>query len=271
MFFKAVDCKRYICIMKKPHIARRIINRFVRCASFCRFKFKYPRIKIINPLKIGTFYSQEGQDFFLSSLLFNYLNQNANSWVVDVGCNHPSLFSNSLVFEKWFGCRVLAIDPLEEFGSMWASERPSAIFVTAAIGGTSDTIELSVPQGELADNMFSSVAGGVNKAKNLACSVRTVPCLKLADILSSHNINEVLLMSIDVEGVELGVLKTIDFEKVMVRCIVLENNSTNLYGSNEVRDYLIQNGYLFIARIGFLDDIFVHSSMINCLPNDLLY
>lgn len=257
--------------MKKPHITVRIINRIARYLSYIDFKIRHPRVKIVNPLKIGTFYSQDGQDLFLASLLFNYLNNNTNSWVVDIGCNHPSHYSNSLAFEKWFGCRVLAIDPLEEFGAMWARQRPSSVFLAAAIGCSSSSVVLRVPQGELADNMFSTVAGGVNKAKEFECLERTVPCLKLAGILSDQGIKEVLLMSIDVEGVELEVLKSVDFERVMIRCIVLENNSTNLYGSNSVRDYLTQQGFNFFARIGFLDDVFIHGSMINGLPNSLLH
>lgn len=256
--------------MKKPSIGIRIINRIARYLSYIEFKVRHPSVKIIQPLKIGTFYSQDGQDLYLSSLLFNYLNNNPNPWVVDVGCNHPSHFSNSLFFEKWMGCRVLAIDPLEEFGVMWAGQRPSAKFISAAIGCNSDSVVLRIPKGDLSDNMFSTVTGGVNKLESSEFSERTVQCLPLSGILSSQGITEVLLMSVDVEGVELDVLKSLDYEQVMIRCFVIENNSTNLYGSNAIREYLIQRGYVFLARIGFLDDVFVHGSMTNGLPNSLL-
>lgn len=256
--------------MKKPSIAIRIINRIARYLSYIDFKIRHPSVKIIQPLKIGTFYSQDGQDLYLSSLLFNYLNNNPNPWVVDVGCNHPSHFSNSLFFEKWLGCRVLAIDPLEEFSGLWSQQRPSAKFISAAIASTSDSIVLRVPKGELSDNMFSSVIGGVNKAAELEFSERTVQCLTLSGILAEQGIKEILLMSIDVEGVELEVLKSLDFQQAMVRCFVIENNSTNLYGSNAIREYLTQRGYIYFARIGFLDDVFVHGSMVNGHPTSLL-
>jgi FkbM family methyltransferase len=256
--------------MKIDQILTKSINRILRFASHIGFKIKYPYVKVMRPNEIGTFYSQDGQDLVLASLLFNYINNNSNPWVLDIGCNHPSHYSNSLFFEKWFGCRVLAIDPLEEFGPMWAHQRPSATFIPAAIGCISDSVVLRVPKGELSDNMFSTVDGGVNKRKDVELIERNVTCLRLSDVLFSHNINEVMLMSIDVEGLELEVLKSIDFEKVTIRCIVLENNSTNLYGSNCIRKFLLQHGYIFIVRIGFLDDVFVHGSMINGHSNSLL-
>jgi FkbM family methyltransferase len=226
---------------------------------------------MIYPLKIGTFYSQDGQDLFLSSLLFNYLNNNPNSWVVDIGCNHPSHFSNSLFFEKWFGCRVLAIDPLAEFGKIWARERPTAKFISTAVGCSTVPMSLNIPQGDFSDNMFATVTGGVSKAIGLESLERTVQCKPLSSILAEQGITEVLLMSIDVEGVELDVLKSINLDVSMIRCMVIENNSKNLFGSNEIRDYLTSRGYAFFARIGYLDDVFIHKSMISGHPNSLLF
>jgi FkbM family methyltransferase len=256
--------------VKKSNIITKIFNRLVRYVSFLKFKIKHPSVRVVKPLYIGTFYSQDGQDIYLSSLLFNFLNNNLYPWVVDVGCNHPSHYSNTLFFEKWLGCRTLAIDPLEEFGDMWASQRPAAKFISTAVGSNLDSVTLSIPKGEMSDNMFSTVTGGVNKSGKLDYQERTVQCLPLSRILSEQGITEVLLISIDVEGVELDVLKSINFEKVMIRCFVIENNSNDLYGSNDIRKYLIERGYVFYARIGFLDDVFVHRSMISGHQNSLL-
>ena len=256
--------------MNKSNIFSKIKNRLVHHVAHFNFACRYPRVPIIDPLKIGTFYSQAGQDLFLSSILFNYLNNNQNSWIIDVGCNHPILYSNSLVFEKWFGCRVLAIDSLEEFRALWAKQRPAAIFLATAIGYATDSVVLRIPQEESDINIFSTITDGSIETKNFQFQERTVTCSKLANILSNHDIIEVLLMSIDIEGMELEAIKGIDFDKVMIRCIVLKNNSTNLYGCNDVRDYLKKSGYIFFARIRFLDDVFIHRSMINGLPKSLL-
>ena len=257
--------------MKKKNIFFRSYNLLKRYLSYIAFRFKYPNVKMIYPLKIGTFYSQDGQDVFLSTLLFNYLNNNPNSWIVDIGCNHPSHFSNSLFFEKFFGCRVLAIDPLSEFEKIWSHERPTAKFISTAVGSSTTSIKLNIPQGKFSDNMFATVTGGVNKAAELESLERTVQCKSMSSILAEQDITEILLMSIDVEGVELDVLKSLDIDSVMIRCMVIENNSTKLYGDSVIRDYLTCRGYVFFARIGLLDDVFIHQSMISGHPNSLLF
>lgn len=242
----------------------RVYNKVSRFLQYVVFKFKYSKVPIVRPLLVGTYYSQDGQDLYLSSLLINYLSNNSDSWIVDVGCNHPRNYSNSLFFEKWFNCRVLAIDPLEEYSDLWARQRPAAIFVNTAIGSSSDFVILRVPSGERADNMYASVKGGAYKVEYGGDYVeRTVKCSKLSEILKLHNISEVLLLSIDVEGLEADVVKSIDFEKCVVRCIVLENNSSNAYGDDDVREYLNDQNFIFYARIGHLDDVFIHRSMIN--------
>lgn len=247
--------KRFVSIVR---------NRLNRLYAYIQFKLKYPNVKIVDPLRVGTYYSQDGQDLFLSSLLFNYLLNNPNPWIVDVGCNHPQHLSNSLFFERVFNCRTLAIDPLIEFADLWANQRPSAIFVNSAIGDKSCPVVLRVPSGSNADNMFAAVEGGHYKKEFGGDYIeRTVRCMKLSELFESHCITEVLLLSIDVEGFELEVLKTIDLKKCLIRCIVLENNSSSLYGSDDIREYLHSLDFAFYARIGVLDDVFVHSSLIN--------
>ncbi|MBT8568916.1 FkbM family methyltransferase [Polynucleobacter paneuropaeus] len=241
----------------------RVKNRIIRLIQFLNFKLKNPGVKIINPNKIGTYYSQDGQDFYLSSLLFNYIENNPNPWMVDVGCNHPKNFSNSLFFEKWMGFKVLAIDPLDSFFEAWSSGRPSAIFECGAISSTLSSVKLRIPKGGAPENMFSTIEGGISKLQDLEFDEREVRCFKLSALFNKHQIKDVLIMSIDVEGVELDVLRSIHFEAVSIKCILVENNSTNPYGSSNIRTFLRSKNFIFHARIGFLDDIYIHQTMFN--------
>ena len=111
--------------------------------------------------------------------------------------------------------------------------------------------------------MFSFVENGFNKRPDIYFEKRTVPTNTLKDIFEANGISEVLLMSVDVEGFELDVVKGIDFNAVLIRCIIIENNSKSLYGSDDIREYLIKRNFNYHARIGHLDDVFVHASMIR--------
>lgn len=238
----------------------RILNKFVYKCKLVSFKFKYPNVPIFLPIQIGTFYSQKGQDLYLSALLFDIIkNDHENLWVIDVGCNHPSKYSNSLFFEKYFKIRVMAIDAIQEFERIWSAQRPQAKFIATAVGANSGIVKLNIPSDPDADNMFSFVESGSNKKPEMLFQKRTVSLTRLADLIKKFDIKEILFISIDIEGFELEALKGIDFEVVKIYCIIFENNSHSLFGSEEIREFLEQKGFQFCFRIDSYDDVFVNS------------
>ncbi len=242
----------------------RLINWLIRQIDFLKFRIKNPRVPFVKPLTIGTYYSQEGQDLYLSSLLFSELESSAGGYVVDVGCNHPEKYSNSKFFEKYFKCKTIAIDPIEEYRELWKELRPEAIFIATALGSLPGTVSLSIPEsGSFYDDMFSSITGNNPKISGTNCVVRDVPCVTLASVIAEHKLEVITLLSIDVEGVELDVVRGIDFERVLIKCLIIENNTVNLFGSEEIREFLRLKGYVFFSRIGFYDDVFLHKSLLQ--------
>jgi len=215
----------------------------------------------------NTYFSEYGQDLYLSSILLNYIRNHSGAWIVDVGAGEPEFLSNSLYFETYYGCQTLAIDALEENHDAWKQERPNARFVVSAVGSEEGTAELLVPlEGDAMSSSIVDDVKNINKNNNLK---RMVPLRTVDSILDSENIKTVMLLSIDVNGYELEVLKGIDFGKVEIKSIVLENKLDNLIGSKLVRMFLKARNYVFIARLGDSDDVFLHQSMINGIPGRL--
>lgn len=246
--------------------AKRILKWMYRQIKHVKFKYKYPEILIINPKTIGRYYSQDGQDVIVSSMLFKLLKNKENKFIIDIGCNHPTKFSNSYFFEQHFQCKTIAIDPIAKFHELWKSKRPSAIFIPTALGKIIGSVTLNIPaENSNYDDMFSTITGSNPKVGKIKWESRTVPCTTLNAILEEHNIKEVLIASIDVEGAEMDVLQGIDFEEIKIDCLIIENNTNDLYGEDAIRSYLNKKSYKFISRIGFLDDIFLHSSAIEKL------
>lgn len=245
----------------------RLINWLMCQLAFIKFRVRHPMVPIIKPLLVGTYYSQDGQDLYLAALLFNVFKSKEKQYVVDIGCNHPERFSNSKFFEQYFNCKTIAIDPIEEYGTLWHELRPDALFIPTALGETDGSVTLSIPNGSVAyDDMFSFTAGRNPKIGSTECTQRNVPCVTLASILAAQQVSSVIVLSIDVEGAEMGVLQGIDFEQVEIQCLIIENNTDGLFGTEEIRLYLVNKGYVFFARIGFLDDVFIHHSLANKLP-----
>ncbi len=230
-------------------------------------KFRYSNVRFIRVKRaIGSIFSQDGQDLYILPILFKNISLDKENWLVDVGANHPIEYSNTFLFEKYFGCKTIAIEPLQEFESTWNIERPQAEFISLALGSTRGETQINVPIN--GDTMFSNVSGGVNKNIHVGgYESRVVKVDTLTNILKKRGIFDVLLLSIDVEGYEIEVLKGIDFDKISFRVIVCENNSDGMLGDNSIRDYIISQGYIYYARLGWNDDLFINHSILKSISS----
>lgn len=246
-------------------------NYLVSAWKFAMFRIKYPSVAFVRPLKkVGTFFSQDGQDLYVSSLLVPIYDKINSRVVIDVGANDPQKFSNSLFFEKYLGCETIAVDPLREFESQWRSTRKKAEFYNFALGSKEGELVLNVPAHY--DNMFSSLDGGHRKenVKSVPHERRLVKVTTLTKLLKSIDVSNVLLMSIDVEGSELEVLRGTDFNSLTFMCVLIENNSDGYFGDDTIRDYMLERGYIYFARLGWLDDLFLHPLIYAMLDRDSL-
>jgi hypothetical protein len=70
-----------------------------------------------------------------------------------------------------------------------------------------------------------------------------VPCVPLHDILAHYNIQHVDFFSLDVEGGELMVLQSIDFDCFSFDVAVVELDGTNKAKDERVRSLLSDAGY----------------------------
>lgn len=231
------------------------------------FKAKYPGVELVFGRKV-TFFSQSGQDAYVASLLVRCLSHsNTFKGVIDVGANHPVYLSNTYFFEKWLGCEVLAVDPVNSYKDQWKAERPRARLVDCAAGSDQKTAILSVPVGDengMIGNDFSDMYSSLSAAGKLDDSglkrEKTVAVKRLSVIMEESGFDSALYCSIDVEGYEMEVLKGIDFCRHDIVCFSIENNNNGFLGDERLRKFMRDNGYRFVARIWGLDDIFVKES-----------
>ena len=79
---------------------------------------------------------------------------------------------------------------------------------------------------------------------------------KLSTICMENNIEKVNYLSIDVEGAEFEVIKSIDFDKVFIDVIEFENNY-NDSNTHQIVEYLANKGYMIIPH-QTLDIFMIH-------------
>jgi FkbM family methyltransferase len=76
--------------------------------------------------------------------------------------------------------------------------------------------------------------------------------VRLQSLFDKYDIKKVDLISIDVEGAELQVLNSIDFDKTEIDVLLIENN----YGLEKETEFLVSKGYKLLGNIQW-DSVFV--------------
>jgi len=203
--------------------------------------------------------SQCGQDRYVSKTLFPSL---AEGFYVDVGANDGETHSNTYHFEKRRGWNGICIEPHPDAFSILESKR-ECIKYNCAIDTQEKVVDFYCNTGhtEQLSGLLDYYHPKHLSRKDLEIaehggdsSLIKVQARPLSDILRECSISHIDYLSVDVEGAELAVMKSIDFDEVSITCIDFENN----YDTTDVEDYLIQKGYEVKARIKW-DTIMIKS------------
>ena len=80
-------------------------------------------------------------------------------------------------------------------------------------------------------------------------AVKTIECNTLDFLLKEHtNVTFFYFLSLDVEGAELSVLESIDFERVGFGIVLAEANSFFMHKHLALREFLEEKGYEFFQE-----------------------
>jgi len=204
------------------------------------------------------YYSQVGQDRYLNEKIFK---GKEPGYFVDIGANNGITFSNSYFFEKRLNWKGICIEPLPEIYQQLKINR-QCICIEGAIAQEQGEREFLCLQGP---DMLSGLVDefdprhveriyGELQACGGSYEVIHVKTYPLQFLLELHGVTHIDLCSVDTEGSEFSVLKSIDFSKVKIECIVVENN----YQTTTIEEYLLELGYQLVQKLG-MDDVFLHS------------
>ena len=214
------------------------------------------------------FHAEEMQDFIAFTYLKNIKKNFGNGFFIEIGAHDGISGSTTKVFES-IGWNGICVEPNPNLFKKLIENR-SCDCINAAI--SSENIEFvkfinilnngsfrSFLAFGLSDedikiklnNIQKAIYNKLNKYDKLDIEELYVNVQKFKTILDNYKeINHIDFMSIDVEGGEYNIVKTIDFAKYTFSCVTIESHS------NEVRDVFIRNGYKLLCSTTS-DDIFV--------------
>jgi len=204
--------------------------------------------------------SQLGQDRYLNE---NYFKNKTNGVFVDVGAHDGNTYSNSKFFEE-LGWTGLCIEPIPSIFNKLKDSR-KCICENYAISDTEGENEFLLVHGyaEMLSGLakeydpmhLDRIKGEINHYGGSKELIK-INTLKLQTLLDKHNITKIDFLSIDTEGNELKVLKSVNFNKTNIFAIAIENN----YKDKSINEFLSTVGFKYITNLD-VDEIYINNNL----------
>jgi FkbM family methyltransferase len=190
-------------------------------------------------------------EFAEDLILINSFKLKDQGVFVDVGSNMP--ITNSVTFQLYMkGWSGINIDGNSDLIKTYFSNRSKDYSVCELIDETEKEVEFIKFSGHALNTISSSQVFDWNKDQIIGKEKRITK--RLSTVLESYwpEGKGIDLLTIDVEGMDLAVLKSHDFQKFPAKIIVVEMHGFNIMrpGDNSIFNYLISKGYILKAFSG---------------------
>lgn len=235
-----------------------MVSKFLRKLK----KLIFPKPIIVNEILYSS-YSQAGEDSIINFLFTDKLVDKIS--YLDIGTNMPDYCNNTYFFYKKGG-RGVCVEADKTLIQHIASVRPLDKVINAGV---------AVDRAEGEADFFIFNNNGLNTFdKSEALFRQSNGKFKIVEVVkvSLIGINNIIensfdtypdLLSIDIEGLDLDVLKSLDFNRFPIPVICVE---TCIYSENHIRpknpaiaEYLISKGYEIYADT-YINTIFVNKN-----------
>ena len=198
------------------------------------------------------FYSQYQQDKYLEQNVFHGYK---NGFFMDIGAHDGVSLNNTLYFEKQNNWTGVNVEPIKNVYDKLVENRPSSINLNCAVSDIDGTAQFYCNTGytEMLSGLKSNYderhferLNRENHENNSITQVIDVETKRVETICDIHNIKQIHYLSIDVEGAEFSVIKSINFNKVVIDVIEFENNYDDI--NLPIIQYLESKNFVIIHK-----------------------
>ncbi|MGQ0654900.1 MAG: FkbM family methyltransferase [Betaproteobacteria bacterium] len=217
------------------------------------------------PWKPRHSYAQQGEDIILWHMLGEVLKRNPVTYL-DIGAHHPVVNNNTYLFyEK--GHRGVLVEPNPALHETLAAARPRDTLLRAGIGAGGETeADYYVISGDGQLNTFSKQAADEVHARtggrHSVEGVIRMPLLNINEVMQKHFGRAPHLLSLDTEGFELPILRSLDFERFRPEVVCLDVLE---FGTGRVRnaavELMLEKNYA-IRGATFVNAVFIDARLI---------
>ena len=223
----------------------------------------WPRIAAYLRMRAGIYYrkswSQCGEDLILR-YLFDILHIPRPSYI-DIGAHHPWRYNNTYLFYRQ-GASGLNVEPDPSLHAALRRWRRRDINLNAGIGPRAAEMDFYV-MSERTLNTFSAdeARNYVDKHGFRIDATKRIGVQTFAQAVDTHLGRTPDLVSLDVEGLDLDILRSIDFSRYRPHAFCVETVSYAGGDGSGVKNaaihtLMLQNGYMLYADT-YINSVFV--------------
>jgi len=180
---------------------------------------------------------------------------------LDIGANDGVTFDNTLVLESYYGWTGICVEPNPDSFQKLAKNRPKCINIHGGISENRDRLEfikvtgyaemLSGWKGDMTQDQFNRIDSEIQQHGGTK-EIIFVESYSLNSLLMKHNIKDIDFISLDTEGSELKILRSIDFSTIRIGVICIEiDTSLTKEKYNAIQEFMLEHGYTLDLKLGF--------------------
>lgn len=238
-----------------------LLKKFPRRAGFSeRFSVDMSDVASGKYMETRGWLGQESEDRWLFEHFFHSMK---NGTFVELGALDGLRFSNSYIFEKLFGWKGILIEgETLNYGALESNR------------GQDTTSVITLHAGVCEERGMLRLRGSGPMASQYASDKRisTAPCFRMDDMLNFSGLEHVDLLSLDVEGAELTVLQTLDFNRYPTSVTIVEMREVDEDSNPLIRKLLHSEGFCrFASDVGHSNEVWVNpgSARLGIAPESL--
>jgi FkbM family methyltransferase len=233
-----------------------IVNKFLSLALQKRCRYGYARL--LGLFRVAYFPAANALD----EKLLKYLGDRERGTFIEAGANDGISQSNTWYLERyknWRGvlvepvptmaklCNRFRLSPVENIalGEMKDTGSTITLYYGALMTVAADATQNRLHGGSSLQHATEGAAWNSEQVYEFQCKVTTV-----SDLIEKHNLGRVNLLSLDVEGYELKVLRGVDFSKHCIEFILIETNQIDFVVAE------LKNTHRLVEQFSFHDYLF---------------
>lgn len=213
---------------------------------------------------VRTSYSQCGEDLIMD-FLFNQLGIEKPGYI-DIGAHHPTYINNTFLFYRK-GCRGINIEPDPSLIGAFETKRSDDINLNIGIGEVNGEADFYIMNEPTLNTFVKEEAERMQAEESVykIAEVRKIRIATLADIINKHAGGKFPdLLSIDVEGLDEQILRSINYQVAPPKVMCVETLTFSAEGKGEKKtgliDFVQQQGYMVYADT-YINTIFVRKEL----------